>query len=69
MPRSRYIYLVTQKGLLTPVLACFTVKYEAQNWAENSSHGIETLELTRMVDGGDNKFVSSRVLCPWEDKK
>lgn len=66
MARSTYIYLVHPKGKYDPVVATFTVKYESQEWAEQSQWGLEKLERTRMKDGGDSKFISSRVFVPWE---
>lgn len=66
MARSKYIYLVHPKGSNDPILAVFTVKYEAQIWAEQSDHGIDNLERTRMKDHPDTTFIGSRVLVPWE---
>ena len=66
MARSTYIYLVHPKGANDPVIATFTVKYESQEWAEQSQWGLEGLERTRMKDGGDSNFISSRVAVPWE---
>lgn len=67
MPRASYIYLIHPKGSNDPILATFTVKYEAHNWVRRSEqHTFNTVELTRMKDGGDSTFISSRVLVPWE---
>lgn len=68
MARSTYIYLVTPKTEGGCVVAAFTVKYEAQNWAEDHALGLDGLEMTRMRDGGERNGVgcSSRVFVPWE---
>ena len=51
MPRSHYIYLVRHKACST-VLAAFTVKHEAQEWAlRESGHPLEHLQLSSIKDG------------------
>jgi len=66
MARSRYIYLIHPKGSNEPLLATFTVKHESQTWAEQSVHGIENLERTRMEDNPKTDFIGTRILVPWE---
>lgn len=65
MARSKYIYLVELKGKQI-VMAAFTVKREAQIWAERSQAGIDAFGMTRMVDGGDSDLLCSRVALSWD---
>lgn len=60
MARSTYIYLVSPLDEVIPI-AAFTVKHEAINWVERN-HPNGGVELTRMRDGGDSNFISSRTL-------
>ena len=51
MPRSHYIYLVRYKGC-NAVLAAFTVKHEAVEWAlRESRHPLGHLQLSSIKDG------------------
>jgi hypothetical protein len=50
MARASNIYFVRHNGTL---VAAFTVKYEAVEWAKR--HNIEELQLSRMRDGMHEK--------------
>lgn len=73
MARSKYIYLVESK-FTGRALAAFTVKYEAQKWAEwQVKQGIfdslDDVERVRMRDCGNNLFGAfdpTIFPCPWE---
>ena len=66
MARSKYIYLVELKGKQI-VMAAFTVKREAQNWAKTSQAGVDEYQLVRMVDGGDCDLLCERVPMSWDE--
>ena len=55
MARSHYIYLVRWKepgqSANDNVMAGFTVKYEAHQWAKLCGHPLEKLRFSRMRDG------------------
>jgi len=66
-----YIYLVTYKEPGRPahgkVLAGFTVKYEANQWAELAPHPLEKMQLTRMRDG--LTYHKAQEDIPWDVTK
>jgi len=67
--RSKYVYTVCWLGTVAP-LATFTVKYEAQDWAEafGEKHGWRMESLVRFryahPDRGEPRHA---VKCPWEE--
>ena len=63
MARSHYIYLIRNKACNT-VLAAFTVKYEAQQWAvRKSGRPLKEMQLSSIRDGTcDDK---TEKLIPW----
>ena len=75
MARASYIYLVCPRGS-NSVLAAFTVKYEAQDWAEDwaerQGKDLGDLERFRVRDGGHincrhgRNEATDQSACPWE---
>lgn len=68
MPRSTYIYLVgPPEGLV--IYATFTVKREAHEWAFDSVHSMQDLELSRMKDyPRGTKICGERDIIEWDQK-
>lgn len=68
MARSQYIYLIKYEnpGTLShgKILAGFTVKYEAHEWAKLAGYPINRMQLCRMRDG--NVYLKDIVDIPWD---
>jgi hypothetical protein len=64
MPRAHYIYLIRYNAFST-VLAAFTVKREAQEWAlRKSGYPLEHLQLSSIKDGVWADKIEKPI--PWE---
>lgn len=62
MARSKYIYLIRNKGVL---LSAHTVKHEAHTWASrNSSEPADRYKLYRMLDGANTPKMEVEI--PWD---
>lgn len=71
MARSQYIYLLRYLLPGSPsdkeVLATFTVKYEAKQWAKLCQHPLTHLRLSRMRDG--LTYHKAEEIIPWTDEE
>lgn len=66
MARADHIYLVVGK-ISKIILAAFTVKHEANNWADDCSEdGKDQLQLERVSDGRAGPRGEVRTLLPWD---
>ncbi len=69
MARSHYIYLIRWDEPGHPshkqLLAAFTVKHEANQWAKMTPHPFERMKLKRMRDG--MTYDKSETTIPWDD--
>lgn len=67
MARSTYIYLIFHVPT-NDMLAAFTVKYEANDWATDSRWPITQLQLYRTRDGERHKHANALTAIPWTKK-